>query len=396
MSLGAPIGRPGKSRLEAVDLLRGVVMVVMALDHVRDCFTIPVYPIDPATTTAALFLTRWAAELCAPVFAFLAGASAFLLAAQGKPRPQLAAFLATRGLWLVVLELTLVRFGWFLNVDYRFSMLQIIWAIGWSFVVLAGLIFLPGWLPGAVGVALIALHNLADGVAPERLGSAGWLWTLLLSGPTMLEPSSGVRVLAIYPLLPWLGMVLAGYGFGRVLHLDVDRRQRLSLRLGVAVIIAFVLLRALNRYGDPTPWSSGKTAVATVVSFLNCEKYPPSLLYTLMTLGPALMALGLFERTHGTIGRWFITFGRVPLFYYVLHLPLIHVTAVGYAFLRYRRVDFAFELLSFEPKNVPADYPLPLPAVYLITLAVVFALHPACAWFATIKQRSNNPWLSYF
>jgi uncharacterized membrane protein len=295
----------------------------------------------------------------------------------------------------VVLELTVVRFGWFLNIDYRFSMLQIIWVIGWSLVVLAGMVWLPGWAPGAVGVALIAVHNLADSVTAERFGAAGWLWTLLYSGPSMLEPSSSVRVLAIYPLIPWLGMVLAGYGFGRVLLLDVDRRRRVALQLGLAVTVTFVLLRALNRYGDPTPWSWGKTGVATVMSFLNCEKYPPSLLYTLMTLGPALVGLALFDRTPGIIARSFITLGRVPLFYYMLHLPLIHLAALGYAFLRYRRLDFAFELLSFEPKNVPADYPLSLPWVYLITLAVVLALYPACAWFARLKVRSNSAWLSY-
>jgi uncharacterized membrane protein len=386
---------PRRSRLENVDLLRGVVMAIMALDHVRDCFTIPAYPIDPANITAPLFFTRWAAEFCAPVFAFLAGAGAFLLAASGKPRRPLASFLATRGLWLVVLELTVVRFGWFLNVDYHFSMLQIIWVIGWSLVVLAGVLFLPGWWPGALGVALIALHNLADGVAPERFGRASWLWSLLSSGPTMLEPMRGARVLAIYPLLPWLGMMLAGFGFGRVLVLEPYRRRRLSAKLGLAVTAAFVLLRALDRYGDPTPWSGGKTAVATAISFLNCEKYPPSLLYTLMTLGPAMMALALFDRPPGAVGRRFIILGRVPLFYYVLHLPLIHLAALGYALLRYHRLDFARELLVFEPKNVPADYPVSLPTVYLITVTVVVALFPACAWFARTKRRSTNPWLSY-
>jgi uncharacterized membrane protein len=197
------------------------------------------------------------------------------------------------------------------------------------------------------------LHNLTDGVAPERFGRASWLWSLLSSGPTMLEPTRGARLLAIYPLLPWLGMVLAGYGFGRVLVLEPDRRRLLSAKLGLAVTVAFVLLRALNRYGDPTSWSGGKTVMATAISFLNCEKYPPSLLYTLMTLGPAMMALALFDRPAGLVGRWFIVFGRVPLFYYLLHLPLIHLAALGYAFLRYHRLDFVRELLHSSPKTSP-------------------------------------------
>jgi uncharacterized membrane protein len=395
MATSPEVGDLRRSRLDSVDLVRGVVMAVMALDHVRSCFTIPVFPIDPANTTAAQFFTHWIAEFCAPVFAFLAGAAAFLLGARGKPRPQLARFLVTRGLWLVLLELTVVRFGWFLNLDYRFSMLQIIWVIGWSLVVLAGLVFLPGWWPGALGLVLIGLHDVAGGVAPESFGRASWLWTLLSGGPTLLQPTAGVRVLAIYPLLPWLGMVLAGYGFGRVFALDRPQRRRVCLWSGAAVTAAFVLMRALNRYGDPAPWSPGRTALVTAMSFLNCEKYPPSLLYTLMTLGPALLALGLLDRPPGALGRAFIALGRVPLFYYVLHLPLIHLAALGYAFFRYRRLDFARDLLVFESQHVPADYPLSLPAVYLIAAAVVVALLPACLWYGQLKRRSNNRWLSY-
>jgi uncharacterized membrane protein len=386
---------PVHARLGSVDLLRGVVMVLMALDHVRDCFTVPSYPIDLSTTTPGWFFTRWVAEFCAPVFVFLAGSAAFLSGVRGKPRPQLASFLFTRGLWLVILELTLVRFGWFLNLNYQWTMLQVIWVIGVSMIVLAPMVFLPTWAVGICGIMLISLHNLSDGVDPDGFGAAGWVWTLLHGSPTVLEPFQNVRVLAIYPLVPWLGILAAGYGFGPLLLLERPRRCRIFLGLGAALTVAFGILRATNRYGDPVPWSAGHGAVYTLMSFLNCEKYPPSLLYVLMTLGPAIIALALFDGSVGPVAQRFVALGRVPLFYYVLHLVLIHLAAVGFALLRYGRAGFLLEMFSFENKDVPHDYAYGLFGVYVITACIVIALYPACIWFGTVKQRSKSGWLAY-
>jgi uncharacterized membrane protein len=387
--------RPVPTRLGSVDLLRGVVMVLMALDHVRDCFTVPSYPLSPFATTPGWFFTRWVAEFCAPVFVFLAGSAAYLYGARGKTRGQTAGFLITRGLWLVILELTIVRFGWFLNLDYHWTMLQVIWVIGWSMVVLAPLVFAPAWLVGTFGVALISLHNLCDGISPNSFRSAGWLWTLLFGSPTVLEPLAGVRVLAIYPLVPWLGILAAGYGFGPLLLLPSPRRRRVLLGIGVAVAVAFVLLRAANRYGDQVPWSPGKDFLHTLMSFLNCEKYPPSLLYDLMTLGPTIVGLALLDRPVGRVGRRLVTLGQVPLFYYLLHLVFIHVAAVGLAFARYGRVGFILEMFSFEHRHVPPSYACGLLAVYAITACAVLILYPACAWFGAFKRRSKSGWFTY-
>jgi len=369
-------------------------MVIMALDHACDCFTVPCIPVDLHRTSPAMFFTQWLPNFCAPVFVFLSGIGAFLYGTRAKSR--LALFLLGRGLWLVVLELTLVRFAWFLNTDYRFTMFQVIWVIGWSMVVMAGLVRLPSWGVGVLGALLIGLHNLMDGF-PISHWRGGWLWTLLLGGPTFLEPAQGFRVLAIYPLLPWLGIMALGFAMGPVLQMNSVQRRRILLSSGIAFTGGFFVLRWINSYGDPTPWTPGKNSLYTVMSFLNCSKYPPSLAYTLMTLGPAFIALELF---HGAnIGRGLtnrlVVLGRVPLFYYVLHLLLIHLVALALAALRYGQTRFLFDLLIFEPKNVPANYPISIPLLYLVTLGFVMILYPACASFARLKARSKSAWLSY-
>jgi uncharacterized membrane protein len=388
------------ARLDAIDLVRGLVMVVMALDHVRDFLTDARFdPLDLSRATPALFLTRWVTHFCAPVFVFLAGTGAFLYGARGKTRAQLAWFLLTRGLWLIVLEFSLVHLGLFFNFEYRLLFGLVIWAIGWSMVALAGLIFLPTGAVAALGVALVAGHNLFDTVAAPRGGRARWLWVALwggsfTTGPLPLWP--GTMLFVAYPVLPWLGILAVGYGCGPLWLLERGRRRRWLLALGTGLTLLFIALRAANVYGDPRPWTGQANPLFTLFSFINCLKYPPSLLFVLMTLGPALLLLALCDRAPGPLGRVLVTFGRVPLFYYLLHIPLIHLVAMGLAYAQYGEVGFMFQFVALiPPEQLPAGYGYGLPVVYAAWLGVVLALYPPCAWFARVKSRRRDWWLSY-
>jgi uncharacterized membrane protein len=391
-----------RPRLDSVDFVRGVVMAVMALDHVRDFFHVYAKsfdPLDPSKTWTALFFTRWVTHFCAPTFVFLAGTGAFLSTRRGKTKRELSWFLLTRGLWLVLLELTLVRLGWFFNFDYHLSMVQVIWAIGWSMVVLAGLVFLPTRVIAAFGLALICLHNLLDGWKAESFGALRWLW-VLLHEQNVLAPRGDVFVFVAYPLVPWVGVMAAGYAFGQLLTLGRERRRRVLLTVGGSTVALFVVLRWLNVYGDPTPWASqARGAWYTFLSFLNTQKYPPSLLFLLMTLGPSVIAVALFDRGRepGALTKPFVVFGRVPLFYYLLHVPLIHLVAVVFSYAEYGRAEWLF--LNWPPPGAPqlepAGYGYDLWVVYLVWLGVVLALYPLCRWFAGVKRRRRDAWLSY-
>jgi len=371
-------------------------MVIMALDHTRDFFSkdLSFDPTDLSRTYPALFLTRWITHYCAPVFMFLAGTGAFLSTTRGKTQKGLSWFLLTRGIWLVVLELTWVRcFGWQFNFDYHFSVGAVIWALGWSMIALAGLVFFPLPIVTAFGVVMIVTHNFFDSIPPERWGSWGWLWQILHTGGP-IDLGDGVRFIAAYPLIPWIGVMAAGYGFGSLLLRESAERRRCLFLLGAGLTLLFVLLRGTNLYGDPAPWTSQKDALFTFFSILNCHKYPPSLSYLLMTLGPALMVLSLLDR--GT-PRWLqpiLVFGRVPLFYYVLHLPLIHALSVIVAYLRHGRADWLFGN-SGVSSGAPSDFGFGLPIVYLVWFGVVLSLYPVCHWFAEVKRRHPCAWLSY-
>jgi uncharacterized membrane protein len=373
-------------------------MVVMALDHVREMLNdarFQFVPTDLSQTTRAHFLTRWVTHFCAPVFVFLAGTGAFLSGARGKSQSQLTRFLLTRGLWLVVLEFTLVQWGWSFNLHYDQLLGQVIWAIGWSMVLLAGLIWLPTWLIVALGVTVIAGHNLLDAIPPERQAEFGWPWFVFCRPGPVSQPPDRLFVVG-YPILPWLGVMLAGYGFGAVWLLERPRRRRWLIGLGLGLTLSFLALRAINRYGDPNPWERQSTGLFTLLSFLNCQKYPPSLLFLLMTLGPSLLLLAWWDRGLGPLGRILVTFGRVPLFYYLLHVPLIHLIAIGLAFVRYGEVGFMFQNFYFvRPDQLPPGYGYSLPVVYAVWLSVVALLYPCCYWFAGLKRRYRTAWLSY-
>jgi uncharacterized membrane protein len=377
-----------------VDVVRGAVMVVMALDHARDYFSNDHANFFSAAALlnlpASIFFTRWVTHFCAPVFVLLAGTGAFF-AGRRRSKRELSWFLFTRGLWLAVLELTLVHFSWTFDVKLQDTFVQVIWAIGASMIVLAVLVYLPTWIVTAFGVAMIAAHNAFDAVKPEAFGKEASLWAVL-HVPTIAQPIPGWRVFTAYPLVPWIGVMAAGYGLGALYLLEPARRVRILRRLGVFSIALFVLLRFSNLYGDPLPWSfQPRHGIYTLVSFLDTEKYPPSLLYLLMTLGPAILALSFLDgRPAKGLAKPLVVYGRVPLFYYVLHILLLHVLALVYAFAKYGP-----KAKDFGQFAVPPDYGFDLPVVYAVWLLAVAALYPACAWYARLKAKSSNPLLSY-
>ena len=391
-TMGAP---PARSRLDAIDLLRGIIIVVMALDHVHDFFGVPgANPVDLATTTAPLFFTRWITHFCAPVFFLLTGTGAFLTLRR-MSKGGLSRFLLTRGLWLIVLEAVVMRFALQFNVDYQVTLLIVLWALGWAMIVLAGLIYLPMAVLVAVGVAMVAGHNLLDGIAPAAFGALVPLWTVLhVPGFLVTGPHA---VFVTYPLVPWLGVTALGYALGQVYGWEAARRQALLLRLGLALTAGFVLLRLLNVYGDPFPWSVQRSPLWTSMSFLDTQKYPPSLLFLLMTLGPALLLLRAFDAGTPRVLRPALAFGKVPLFFYVLHFYLIHLLAVAVCYARYGDASGMFRSpdLGHFPFTAPPGWGLGLPAIYLIWVGVVLALYLPCRWYAGLKRRRKDWWLSY-
>lgn len=390
-------GRP--RRIDSLDLLRGLVMVLMLLDHTREYVHRDALLFDAADvsrTTVALFLTRWVTHFCAPVFVFLAGTGVALQLARGAPARQVSRFLLTRGAWLVVLEFTLVRLGIAFNLDYRAfpGMLQVIWAIGVSMMILAALVHLRTRWVAALGVAIVALHNLADPLNVPRPDpdAAGALW-MVLHQPGFIRVL-GLPLLVLYPLLPWLGVMLCGYALGRVYGWDAERRRRLLVRLGAGMIAAFLVLRLPNLYGDPAPWSAQKNAMFTVLSVLDTSKYPPSLLFVLMTLGPALLALAWLEKVpRGPVGRALVTFGRVPLFFYLLQWFVAHAMGLLLSLAAGKPTGHLFGMPGATPPQPGAGFGLGV--TYLCWVAGVALLYPLCRWFAEVKRRRSEWWLSY-
>ena len=393
MSAIAEVAVAKRVRLESVDIVRGVIMIVMALDHVRDFFGVPgVSPTDLDQTTIVLFFTRWITHICAPVFFLLTGTGAYL-SLRRKSKSELSRFLFTRGLWLIFLEVVVTRcLGWQFNFDYHVTMLIVLWALGWAMIVLSALVYLPASVVAAFGAAMVVSHNLLDSVQ-----SSGPLWSIL-HRPNFIMNRPEHSIFVGYPLIPWIGVTAAGYGLGQIYRWPSDQRQAFLLRLGIGLTAAFVVLRGINLYGDPVRWSTQKSAVFTALSFLNTNKYPPSLLFLLMTLGPAMLFLLAVD---GTTPRWMrpaLVFGKVPMFYYLLHIPLIHLLAIIVCFARYGQVHWMFEspTVGQFPITPPPGWGFSLPIVYLVWAFVVIALYPLCRWFAALKQRRSDAWLSYF
>ncbi|MCU1283845.1 MAG: hypothetical protein JWO13_195 [Acidobacteriales bacterium] len=393
----------GAPRLNSVDLLRGLVMAIMALDHTRDYFTyVRFAPENLAHTYGSLFFTRWITHFCAPTFFFLAGTGAYLSKKRGA---ELSNFLWKRGLWLVFLELTLISFAWTFSPLPSMGFL-VIWALGWAMVFLAILVRLPLKAIAIISVSMIVLHNAFDTVSPAAFGKLSWLWLLLhKQGFYPIGQQFGFFVL--YPLIPWIGVMGAGYAFGALLQKPAEQRRRTLLIIGASMIVLFVILRATNIYGDPPagfgtvspgPFVVQKTTELTVISFFDVEKYPPSLQYLLMTLGPAIMLLAWFEKVNlrAGIGKFWdkiLVFGRVPMFYYILHLFLIHAMAIAVAVLFRQPAKWLIGGAFF---NGPAiGYGHGLAFVYLMWLLAVFILYFPCKWYAGVKERRKDWWLSY-
>jgi uncharacterized membrane protein len=387
---------PLRQRVDVVDVVRGLIMILMALDHTRDFFgNASASPTNLATTTVALFFTRWVTHFCAPTFFLLTGTGAYL-ARRRRTVADLSRFLVTRGLWLIFLEVTVVRFLWQFNVDYQLTVLNVIWALGWAMIVLGLLVHLPTRAIAVVGLAMIAGHNLLDGVRAGAFGTLAPLWSLLHS-PNIIVPGPPHTVFGAYPLIPWVGVTAVGYALGTLWDLPAERRRSLLLRMGLGCIAAFLVLRGFNVYGDPVPWAVQSRGPMTLVSFLNLNKYPPSLLFLLMTLGPVLLALRALDGHTPALLRPAQIVGKVPFFYYLMHVLVLHLFAAGAALVRYGSMRPALESPTLDrfPMTQLPGWPVSLPLVYLVWITVVLVLYPFCAWYAGVKRRSSNPWLSY-
>ncbi len=371
------LDRGERARIGSVDTLRGLVMVIMALDHTRNFFSTTGF--NPREVTdPLLFLTRWVTHFCAPTFILLAGLSAFLYG-RGKSLGELSRFLLVRGLWLILIDLTLIKFGWRFELDlYRLSA-GVIFVIGASMVALSALIWLPRWVIASLALLMIAGHNLLDNVRAEDLGEASGAWHVLHE-PGLVPLGDSVTLYILYPLVPWIGVMASGYLLGPVIQLEQGKRQRILLAVGAAITVGFLVLRVTNVYGDPTPWTPQDTSLSTILSFFNCEKYPPSLLYLMMTLGTALILLALFEHVRGALASFLATFGRVPFFYYVVHIYLIHALAVVIAFT-----------ITGALATTP-EINFSLTGVYIVWLMVVVLLYPICRWFSKLKEKNSGWW----
>ncbi len=388
---------PESRRFPSIDIVRGAVMVLMALDHVRVFAAVPA-----GGPTPGIFLTRWITNFVAPAFLFLAGTSAWL---HGRTHPDLRRFLVTRGLLLVVLELTLIRLAWTFNFHYHeYVLAGVIWAIGWSMVILSVMVRLPIRVVGVIALLVIAGHNALPwerilDAAPASSLSALWkvLYVGFFRGPIDVL-GDGPRVWVLYSIAPWCAVMAAGYAFGPVMAMPAARRRLVCMGTGIGALALFLVLRATNLYGDPSPWHppSAEGELSSLFSFLNPSKYPASLSFLLMTLGPMFIALALFESPRGRVARWLEVFGRVPFFYYVAHIVLIHLVAMVVSVARLGHVSpWLFANQPMDPGPAPDGYRWPLGLLYATWLLVIVMLYPACRWFAGLKQRSPAPWLRY-
>lgn len=381
---------PTRSRIEAIDVLRGLVMVIMALDHTREYVHLGSQGIDvtdPAQASPILYATRWITHLCAPTFVMLSGLSIYLRRASGAAPAALGGFLVSRGLWLILLEATVISLAFTFHPGFVF--LQVIWVIGASMILLAALIRLPAAAVLALGCAIIVGHNLLDGIDPKTLGGFAPVFAALHGSftPFRWGPVQGVLV---YSLLAWAGVMFFGYGLGPVFRMERGRRDSILIALGLSMVAAFVALRFYNHYGDPVPRTVQPTAARALMSFMRVSKYPPSLDYVLVTLGPMLALLPLLDRWKGKAMGVLRTYGRVPFFYYVLHLYLIHAIAVAIGLAQ------GYPASAFtDPVNLPKGFGLSLAAAYAIWIGVVAALYPICRWFEGVRQRRHDWWLSY-
>lgn len=397
-STAAPAAVPS-ARISEIDILRGLVIALMALDHTRDYFILSAElannPLDPATPWA--YVTRWITHLCAPTFLFLAGVSTYLQAAR-KTKPQLSMLLLTRGLWLIALEVTLISFGWSFGFPYLIF-LQVIWAIGWSMLILAALIWLPRMAVLAIGVAIIAGHNLLDPIRPQDFGDWSLFWTFFHERGPIFAGDQPVGLIG-YPILPWAGIMAFGHGLGALFSEAPKQRDGKVFALGLAMLALFALLRWTMAYGEPAStgdWREQTSLGATIMVFLDVQKNAPSLQFTLMTLGLVFTLWPLLARLRGPLGAVLNTFGAVPFFFYVLHVYLVHALAIAANAAAGQPVagqfNYLMNLFVAPEKFEGAGFALPW--VYVAWLVVLALLYPLCRYWQGVKARERKWWMSY-
>jgi uncharacterized membrane protein len=390
----------GNNRIASIDFLRGLAMIIMALDHVRMYFGYGTWYAEPTNlgaTTPLLFFTRWITHFCAPVFVFLAGTSAFLHGTRKASIKETAWNLFTRGVWLILVELAIVNLAWTFDITYSFHILQVIWAIGVSMVTLSALVFLPNWSIFAVGMALVFGHNLLDSIHVQGMSAWDFIW-YALHQPKSISIDSTHMINFVYPVLPWIGLMALGYVFGAFYKKDfpVEQRKRWLLTIGICATLLFIALRGFNLYGEPHPWQTQDSPVFSLMSFLNTTKYPPSLHFLLMAMGPALIFLSFVETAAHRRARPVIVFGRVPFFFYIVHLYIIHALAM--LMLLYKGRDWSEYILSARriASGSLSNFGLRLETVYLVWILVIVLLYPLCRRYQHFKD--GNPskwWLSY-
>lgn len=394
----APVARVvARHRIEAVDLLRGLVIILMVLDHVRDYFHAEAFlfsAVDPEKSYPALFAVRWITHLCAPVFVALAGVSAYLQLQAGKPVADVRRLLWTRGLWLIALELTVIGFGW--NFATPVPFLQVIWAIGWSMIALAAAVSLRPAAVASIGGAIVLGHNLLDPLVPTMFGPLGLGWQFLHEGGPILIAGQPLGFIA-YPVLPWIGVMFLGFGLGSAFMLKGAQRQRLFALAGILTLIAFVALRATNGFGDPDPWMAREETVRSVMAFLDVEKYPPSLLYVLATLGVALLLTPLLERLPQLGREFLLTYGRVPLLAYVSHIYIVHGLMLLAAVVVWGdpSVALGFVTNAFTNPEAVKGWGFDLSVTFAVWALTLAMLYPLCRRFGALKKRRRDWWLSY-
>ncbi len=384
-------------RIESIDLLRGLVMIIMALDHTRDFFHKEAFtgdPLNPATTTAALYFTRWITHFCAPTFVFLSGVSAWLQSKR-KTKKELSWFLITRGLWLVLLEITVMNFGVSGDIYFSIVILATIWSIGISMVILGLLIWLPFRALLVIGLLIVFGHNLLDFAETARNGVVP-VWWSFLHRQAFLPIGDNFTLGILYPFLPWTGLMILGYCCGKLFtNIEAERRNNLLRWIGVGAWVLFIVLRFIDVYGDPLHWNSQKSGLQTFFSFMNVQKYPPSLLFMCATIGGALIFLSLIKNTNSRLAKFMIVYGRVPLFYYILHFYLLHIISIILFLSRGHTVTEGMKgQLPF--KFIIAGEGYSLWIVYFVWIAVVLALYPVCKWYDRYKtNHKEKKWLSY-
>lgn len=390
-----------KNRIYSIDIVRGLIMVIMALDHVRNFFhddALLHNPLDLQTTTPFLFFTRWITHFCAPVFVFLAGISAYL-AGLNRSKKSLSYFLMKRGVWLILVEIFIITLGTTFNPFYNVIVLQVIWAIGISMFLLGFLIWLriPYLALFVTGILIVAGHNLLDNAESIRHHEVGFAWDLIHAGHLkMYEIFKGHSILISYAFLPWTGIMILGFCIGKLYdpQYNAAKRKRALFTTGFALVALFVLLRLINSYGDPMKWIPQKSSLYTFLSFMNVTKYPPSLMYTSITIGPALILLALIENTRNRFSLSIRVFGQVPFFYYVLHFYFIHfLTTIAFFFCGYGADDIVTTGSRYFFR--PPQFGFPLWAVYIIWIGLILSLYPLCRWYKNYKASHFQWWLSY-